>query len=47
MINIKFSSFTFEAYVFHTVNLLASDIILNITRPEHLKFPYCISVQDY
>ena len=30
--------FTFAAYVSHTVNVLVTDIILNITSQEHLTF---------
>ena len=34
-------------YVSHTINVLVTDIILNITSPEHLTFTYCILVRDY
>ena len=47
MITFKVLSFTFEFNVSHTVNLLVTDIILNITSSEHFMFTYYISVQDY
>ena len=48
MITFRFSSFTFVVCVSHTVNVLATDIILNIRSLKHLIFTYdCISVRDY
>ena len=38
MINFKFVRFTLVVYVSHKVNVLVTDIILNITRQEHLLF---------
>ena len=38
MINFKFVRFTFVVYVSHKVNVLVTDIILNITSQEHLIF---------
>ena len=38
MITFKFVRFTFVAYVFHTVDVRVTDIILNITSQEHLTF---------
>ena len=42
MITLKFVRFTFVAYVSHTVNIqyTFTDIILNITRQEHMKFTW-------
>ena len=45
MINFKFLGFTFN--VFYTVNMLVTDVIPDITRQEHFRFEYCISVRDY
>ena len=39
-ITFKFARFTFVAYVSQTVSVLVTDIILNITSQEHLKFTY-------
>ena len=36
MITLTFVGFVFVAYVSHTVNVLVTDIILNITSQEHL-----------
>ena len=38
MINFKFVRFTLVVYVSHKVNVLVTDIILNITSQEHLIF---------
>ena len=38
IITFKFVRFTFVAYVSHTVNVLVTAIILNITSREHLTF---------
>ena len=38
MINFKFVRFTLVVYVSHKVNVLVTDIILNITDQEHLIF---------
>ena len=38
MINFKFVRFTLAVYVSHKVNVLVTDIILNITNQEHLIF---------
>ena len=38
MISFKFVGFTLVVYVSHKVNVLVTDIILNITSPEHLMF---------
>ena len=38
MINFKFVMCTLVVYVFHKVNVLVTDIILNITSQEHLIF---------
>ena len=45
MITFKFVRFTSVAYVSHTVNVLVTDIILNIKSQEHLKFTYYKSVR--
>ena len=38
MITFKIVRFTLVVYIFHTVNVLVTDIILNITSQEHLTF---------
>ena len=38
MINFKFVKFTLVVYVSHKVNVLVTDIILNIASQEHLIF---------
>ena len=38
MINFKFVRYTLVVYVSHKVNVLVTDIILNITSQEHLIF---------
>ena len=38
MINFKFVRFTLVIYVSHKVNVLVTDMILNITSQEHLIF---------
>ena len=47
MINFKFVRFTLLVYVSHKVNVLVTDIILNITSQEHLIFDIITSVRDY
>ena len=37
----------FVVYVSHTVNVLVTDVILNIKIPEQLKFTYFISLRDF
>ena len=44
MITFKILRFTFVVYVFHKVNVLVTDIILNIKSHEHLIFTFYISV---
>ena len=44
MITFKILRFTFVVYVFHKVNVLVTDIILNITSQEHLIFTFFIII---